>query len=448
MANVDTTNSLPMSMRYSFTGTNAIPSRTRLSRFDATSSEYASNSNNKILIPVQADGFIDTTKGYLYLQVQSTHTTTANDHARNLDGNVASIIDKLEISVTGSSGKVETLDNYNLYHLYDQVWNSGVEDITYQQGVNGGSAPALEWKAKGATLAKAGGHGGVADHQTFALKLKSGFLSSYFGKALPQGMPQFTIEITLAPGVQAFISPHATEVDTDEYKVSNCRFYAPVYQILDEQAMGRYNAQKAEKPIAWVAQSFSTITNTIENTASRQTAQLNASFKSLNSMVSLKRLSADINAKNENSLTATNITGLAEYLYRIGGQQYPSDAIDVNLGADANNGLNVSRAYMEASKSLAPHGEIHAKSSAVSLTRFKSAVSAGDNVGAGSMCINLTRFCDDGLVNLGLNTAGSSAPSTIEMNFTAVPGSSTLTTFALYDCVWIMNPNGMIERSF
>ena len=43
-------NSLPMSMRYTITGADAIASRTRLSRFDATSSSYASNSNNKILI--------------------------------------------------------------------------------------------------------------------------------------------------------------------------------------------------------------------------------------------------------------------------------------------------------------------------------------------------------------------------------------------------------------
>tara|TARA_R100001015_G_C4630236_1_gene191715 strand:- start:661 stop:1998 length:1338 start_codon:yes stop_codon:yes gene_type:complete len=445
MANVE--NSLPMSMRYTITGSDAIPSRTRLSRFDATSSEYASNSNNKILIPVQSDGFLDTTKSYLFLKVSSNHTS-AGDHAVKFDGNVASVIDKIEIAVSGSSGKVETLDRYNLYHLYDQVWNSGVEDITYQQVVNGGSAPALEWVAQGAELQKNDGHNNKADHMVLALKLKSGFLSSYFNKALPQGLPQFTIEITLASGIQAFIAQNA-DVAVNTYKVSECRFYAPVYQILDENVMGAYTRQITSSPTMWVAQSYSTIINNVAAQSSKQTLQLNASYKSLNGMITLMRPSANMNDKVKNILTATNISGVVSYLYRIGGSQYPQDAVDIASVEATGVGLNLSRAYMEASKTLAPHGHIHAKNTAVSQTRFAAADAAGNAVGAGSMCINLTRFSDDRLVNLGLNTAGSSAPSIIEIDFgDTTPALQDATTFCLYDCVWILNPNGMVERSF
>ena len=445
MANVE--NSLPMSMRYTITGADAIPSRTRLSRFDATSSEYTSNSNNKILIPVQADGFIDTSKSYLYLKVQSLHGNSSGNDACNFDGNVASVIDKLEISVSGSSGKVETLDRYNVYHLYDQVWNSGVEDITYQQAVNGGSAPALEWNAKGATLAKTGGHSNISDFKILAVKLKSGFLNSYFNKALPMGLPQFTIEITLADGVQAFI--YGANATTTNYKVSQARFYAPVYQILDEGVMGVYTRQISSSPTMWVSQSFSTIINTVGTQASKQTLQLNASFRSLNGLITLMRPSANMNDKDKNVLTAFNITKVVSYLYRIGGIQYPSDTIDINSVEATSNGLDIARAYMEAGKTLAPHGHKHAKTTAVSQTRFIATDAAGDDVGAGSLCVSLVRFADDRLVNLGLNTAGSSAPSTIEIDFgSQTPAGQDATTYALYDCVWIMNPNGMVERSF
>ena len=59
------TESLPLSMRYSVSGSDAIPAKTNLSRFDATSSSYNSASNNKILIPVNAgDKFLDVSKGY------------------------------------------------------------------------------------------------------------------------------------------------------------------------------------------------------------------------------------------------------------------------------------------------------------------------------------------------------------------------------------------------
>ena len=104
---------------------------------------------------------------------------------------------------------------------------------------------------------------------------------------------------------------------------------------------------------------------------------------------------------------------------------------------------------MEASKTLAPHGHTHAKTTAVSQTRFIKADATGDDVGAGSLCISLTRFADDRLVNLGLNTAQTSAPSTLEVDFGAnTPSAQDLTTFALYDCIWIMRANGMVERQF
>lgn len=441
MENIE--NTLPMSMRYTITGSDAISSRTRLNRFDATSSEYASNSNNKILIPVQADGFIDTSKSYLFLKVQTQHTSATNASVK-FDGNVASIIDKLEISVSGSSGKVETLDRYNVYHLYDQVWNSGLEDLTYQQAVNGGCAPALDWSGLGAELAITGA---VANFKVLALKLKAGFLNSYFGKALPMGLPQFTIEITLASGVQAFVAGNA-DVENNHYKVSEARFYAPVYQILDDSVMATYKNQIATRPTMWVSQSYDTIINTIQAVSSKQTLQLNASYRSLNGMVSLMRPSANMNSEVKHIITAFNITGVVSYLYRIGGVQFPSDNLDINSVEASGAGLNISRAYMEASKTLAPHGHTYAKTTAVNQTRFVKADAVG-STGAGSLCISLTRFSDDRLVNLGLNTAGSSAPSTLEVDFGGnTPNAQDLTTFALYDCVWIMNPNGIVERSF
>ena len=54
----DPLNSLPLSMRYSLTGSDTIPSTNRLHRWDSTSSSYSSSSNNIINIPVAADEFL------------------------------------------------------------------------------------------------------------------------------------------------------------------------------------------------------------------------------------------------------------------------------------------------------------------------------------------------------------------------------------------------------
>ncbi len=426
-------NSLPTSMLYSITGADAIPSRTRLTRFDSTSSSYNSGSNNKILIPVQADGFIDTSKGYLFFKLTNNATSAANAGIK-LDGNAACVIDKLEIAVAGSSGKVETIDRYNIYHLMDQDWNSSINDLTFSQAVYGGGAPALEAISQGAAVAEAGSH-------HFCVKLKGAFLESYYNKALPQGMPLFTIEITLASGIQALIAQNA-DLAVNTYTLDEVRYYAPTYMILDEQIMSSYAQQISSSATMFVGQSVGTIINSVAAQTGKQTLQINSSYKSLNGLVTLMRPAGNLNNKVKNVLTAFNLTQVGSYLYRIGGVQYPSDEIDYSA-------TNSGRAYMEASKVWAKHGKTMAVSSCITLTRFKAADAAGNNVGSGQMAVDLKRFNDERLVNLGLDTSGTGAPSTIEINFSGgQPAAQDVTTYALYDKVFILNPNGIVATSF
>ena len=438
--------SLPMSMRYQVTGADAISSRTRLSRFDATSSVYTSNSNNKILIPISADGFINSAESYLFMRVESLHTTAGVAH---IEGDLSALIDKLEISVAGSSGKVETIDNYNTYALLDSRYNSGLDDATYNQIVTGGSAPALTFNPRGARMAVAGGNGGVPDHVTLAVKLKAGFLSSYYNKALPMGLPQIQLELTLANGTDAVIMS-ANGSANNHFQVSQVRFYAPTFQIMDEQVMAAYTRQITTAPTAWVGQSVNTIVNVTAAGAARRTFQLNASFKSLNGMVTAIRNNTNLNNVEKATLSNTTLVGAIEYLYRIGSVQYPQDAIEIGSVEATATGLNLSRVYIEAVKTLAHHGAMHAKNTQVDRASVV-ANETGDaptSCGSGVLAINLKRFSDDGLVNLGLDTSRSSAPSTLEVNFDANAVAAQVLTFALYDCVWLMQPSGIVERSF
>ena len=425
-------NSLPTSMLYSITGSDSIPSRTRLSRFDATNSSYNSGSNNKILIPVSADGFIDTSKSYLYFKL-TNNSTSAADAGIKLDGNAACVIDKLEIAVAGSS-IVETIDRYNIYHLMEQDWNSSINDLTFSQAVYGGGAPALEAVSQGAAV----GEGGSSH---FCVKLNCAFLNSYYHKALPMGLPQITIQITLASGVQALIAQNA-DLAVNTYSLDEVRYYAPVYTILDEQIMAQYSQQISSSPTAFIGQSAGTIINSVAAQTGKQTLQLNASYKSLNAMVTMMRPSANLNNKVKNVLTAFNLTNVGGYRHTIQGQLYPADEIDFSA-------TNTGRAYMEASKAWAPHGKKYAVSSCITLTRFKANDAAGDNVGSGQMAVDLKRFSDERLVNLGLDTSGSGAPSTIEINFSGgAPAAQDVTTYALHDRTFIMLPNGTVEAVF
>lgn len=438
--------SLPLSMRYAVTGADGIPSRTRLSRFDATSSEYSANSNNQILIPCSADGFISSAESYLFMRVESEHATAGVAH---LEGDLSCLIDKIEIQVQGSSGKVETIDNYNTYSLLDSRYNSDLTDSTYNQIVSGAHAPAFIYNPKGTGLARAGGDGTTPDHTIVAVKLKAGFLNSYYDKALPMGLPQFTIMLTLASATDALIFTDAGATNVN-YKVSQVRWYAPVFQILDENVMGAYTRQIQSSPTMWIGQSVSTIVNTTAAGASRRTYQLNASYKSLNGMISVIRNNTNLNNKEKASIANSTIVGCLEFLYRIGSSQYPQDAIEIGSVESDTTGFNLSRAYIEAVKTFAKHGKMSAKNTQVDRAAFiaNETGNAPASCGAGVLAINLKRYTDDRLVNVGLNTAGSGAPSTLEVNFDGTAVAGQVNTFALYDCVWIMNPNGLVERSF
>lgn len=470
--------SLPLSMRYAIdSGTNAIPSKTRLTRWDSTSASYSANSNNKILIPIASDNFIDTTKGYLFFKLQNN-----NDGNATLDGDARAVIEKIEISVAGSSGRVETIDRYNIMSLYKKAWNLSLEDWCADQALTGGNQPfsnvVTTARIDPANTQQAGGAGGATansftnivagttlssgdnvklgawspDGDVFAtttsrhycIPLDVGFLNSYFGKALPMGLPQFTLEITLAGATQPFVTSSTTA--TLNYTLSNVRYYAPTYEILDAESMAVYRNKIATEATMWIGQSVQTIINSVANQSSKQTFQINSSFRSLNSLVSLMRPSANILNKDDNCLTAFNLTNVVDYLYRINSLQYPQDEIAyASNGADGNQG----RAWLEASKALAPHGHKYAKTCAITATSFGNDDGLGVASGRGSMCVDLKRFTDERLVNLGLNTSGNSAPSTLEINFGSnAPATQDLTTFAFYDCIWIMNKDGLVERLF
>jgi len=432
------TESLPLSMRYSVTGADAIPSKTTLSRFDATSASYNSGSNNKILIPVAAgDKFIDTSKGYLYMNIASNHTDANGTNKAHLTGNGACVIQKLEIAVAGSSGKVESISDYNVYHLYDELWSSNVNDLTYQAATVAGGGAALESDALGKDLAKAGAAGNSVN---VAIKLNCAFLNTYFKKALPAGMNSFQIEITLDSFANAFTE--AATVDAPfTFTVSEVRYYAPCYQILDEAIMASYAQQVSSQPIMWVGQSVNTIVNAIAAAGGKQSLQINSSYRSLNGLCTLVRTSENLNTQTKNSLNAFNLTNVSSYKYRIMSESYPSDDVDISS-------TNTSRSYIEASKTFAKHGKTHAVCSAVSVTQWMADDDAANSsVGHGSMCVDLKKFSDERLIMQGLDTTAG-GPSNLEITFSSAPAAGTAVTLALHDRMFVHNPNGVVEAQF
>jgi len=421
--------SLPTSMQYSLTGSDTIPSTTRLHRWDATSTSYSSSSNNIINIPVAGDGFINASEGYLYMQIQNNDASSCT-----LDFDATSLIDKVEIAVLGSSGKVETIENYNTYATLKQLYNSDDAVKNYLNNTSGASAAQIGSNPDGLAIAS-------THTRHVAIKLHGlAFLNDYYRKALPMGMPQFTLQITLASANVAF-KTSGSAATTAAYTILNARYYAPVFRIENEAVMASYVQKKNSEPLVWVGESASSIINTRTATQGTQRFLLNPSFRSLNGIVSCQRPSAGLTTSTTNVVSATNLDNVTSFQYRIQGSLYPQDGIDFQ---QAVNGNDQSRAYIEAAGALAPHGQALAKGSYVTLAGFGETTANG---GKGVMAVNLKRFNESQLVNTGLNTSSNSSPTTLEAVYGATGAAQQVLSFALYDCMFVLQGN-VVEASF
>ena len=86
---------LPVSMRYAMTSVPAVEASSTLARFDSSNgnSGFAAGGADQIRIRVKADGFLDSSKHYLFFTV---NTTTAG---ANIDGDANSFFDRLTIGI-------------------------------------------------------------------------------------------------------------------------------------------------------------------------------------------------------------------------------------------------------------------------------------------------------------------------------------------------------------
>ena len=187
------------------------------------------------------------------------------------------------------------------------------------------------------------------------------------------------------------------------------------------------------------------------NLPNKQIYQINDRSQSLCGLVSAIR-SNDADTQRldySNTGTLVNFAGghVQSYVYKLMGQNFPQSEIEMNL---AENGLNVSRAYEEAMKAWARPGHKYSNCN-VTLNQFKSlknayasVVNSGSNdAGKGLVSVDLKTFDAKELRMKGINTAMSGAPGTLEITMSGAPGAvQDITTYALIEAIYVVNPNG------
>ena len=426
---------LPVSMRYALQSVDAVPSTSTLRRFDANNgASFSPAGANEIRIPVQANGFLDVNKHYLYLTIQNTDDANAQ-----LQGNIGCIIEQLRIESQGV--EIERIDRYNLLNAHAPFWNGSLNKaVTMNSVLSGGAEPTGDTKifsVSGPTIATT-----TSRNYTLALNL-SGFLRHHHNKALPHGIAQFEIIIRLQDAVTA-LKGNGT---APAYTVTNPRLYCPVYTIDDASIMDQYKQMVGARGVNWTGDTYKTYVNAITDTTGTQVVQINDRSSSLLSLISFVRTSTNIGAKNNNGLACATLHGIDKYHYQIGGVNYPQSGVDVAVATD---GQNLGRVFIEGLKAFAsdgfPYGE-----SLISLDKFKqnSAAGAADGADSSMSCVavDLKRFDDNRLSLVGLNTAKNSVPNTLELttNATTLEGASDITTYAKCEAEYFMAPDGKLS---
>lgn len=424
---------IPKSMNFAMKKLPAVNAECTLRQFASNNGTSFSPTINEIRINVSADGFLDGHKSYLYFTINNTNGTASQ--ALTLDSDALCWVDQLRIE---SNGQVlERLDRAAVWNNLQSRWKDAVGQQYARNSKCGGPAGgAADLSNDGhvieATAAEDTTYGTSA---TFACPLPLGFLNAHHGKAIPQGGSFDLVVRCNSVAKQCF--KWEAEAEND-FTITNPRFYAPVYRINDGDVMAEYSQAVMESGISFSGDVVKTYINSIPAGAGTRNLQINDRSMSLKALVSAVRADTALSGDNvgvANSAGASILTGLTQMRYIIAGKNYPQDQIQYAAN-------DCSRLYEECQKALAKDGDSHCEP-LVSKAKFV----ATDGSGQGTVAVDLKKFDDDKLMMVGLNTASSAAPNTLELITNGDAVASEVATFAVAEAIFTLDGRGQMSVS-
>ena len=464
-------------MRYGLTSATAVSANCKLSKFTSNNgSSFTPTGANEVRIRVKADGFMDVSKHYLQFTIT---TATA---ASNVDTHAGSFFDRITIENNGAI--IEQINSYGLYNAIRQNYNQSLDDVlktNVQSGagklgvaqevgafanVSGADTAALLASVntqKDAFITATNGLNlnvnksalgksmATADAIVYQIQLESGLFKNHHSKALPDGLSEIELVLRLAPNNQALVAANG---NAPTYTLSEPALFCPVYMIQNADVMASYRNVIASEGVMISGDTAKTYINSIPNTATTHTLQINDRSLSCKGLITALRLGTADSTIEIYSNGAFGITGTANtqharsYKYMIGGVNYPQTDVKINPTATATD---LGRMHEETLKALAKHGE-HYSNSVVSLEQLTGAIgetfASANDTGAfsaprGLISVSLKKFSDDGLRMIGLNTSQNSSPNVLELDVGVAFGAVVnATTFSICEAFYQMDGNG------
>lgn len=427
-----------------------VPASSNTRMYQSINGTTFNNSNNRILIDVQSDGFLDTRQSYLRFKVKNSSGVTLR-----LDGSAHSLINRLRLEGPNAQ-ELERIDQYNVLAQAlldaqvgeDQCKSSlaALAGTDYDQLMDS-SGNYTKYAPVGVTIVSGGS-------RTFCIPLAaSGLLSNDRYVPLPFISGQLRIELILESMVNAFTSLNADAPLFDSVSVENVAFVAQIVNFSDD-FMTQFKSVLAQRPIQWHGQTYRRIGSIVAAGTGSANVILNERARSIKSLFSIFRSSSAL-AKSERKIGGRvypgGANGTFQYQIKVGGKLYPLQPISVDGNAAT---INVAESYAELQKALGTLHNITRSSSITPSQWVSTTVSAHDGAnitwpnesGKFIMAIDLENFNGEEMES-GLNTAANALPIELVLNKGVDPGALQCDTYLLCDVIYTIDASGMITEA-
>jgi len=414
--------SLPQSMRFAVGSKRSVAARMQHLNFNPfNGNSFSPDSNNEIRISLQTNGFLDVSKHVLRLTVTAV---TANVAAK-IDYSLASLFDQVRIESQGTV--LERIDRYGLIDNVKSMYNDSLTELKNKSAMTLGPDFAATTMASGGKAFAAATGGSL----TGCLRIRSGLLQSKHGHALPMGSPPLEIILRLNSANACLLGvTGATPGTLTSVTVSNVAFLCPMYQIESEQIMAQYRQVLQSSPLTICGETYKTYVNALVASGVNQVLQINDKSRSLKGLVSCVRAATAPTAYIAPSNSEFTIDKINKYTYMIGGSQMPPGGISIS---DTNAG----EAMDQAQKALAPYNHIRG-SGMVGLAAFIEATGTTGDGGKGVLAIDLKKFSDSERCFIGIDTASSAQPMTVEFECANDVAAGDVTTIAICEAEYVL----------
>ncbi len=415
---------------------NAVRSSSKTIKFQASNGTKFTpiTSNNIAKIDIRSNGFLCGNESHIKFSIKNLSNQTVA-----LDPMATCVIDRVRVL----SGSVVLSDISGYAELASHlVLTSSTDDLVRVLAICSGFDPEQDDFASGSGLNVLA----TTASATYSVPLLAGILSGSKYVPLEFLAGGLTLEIYFqtsffkAFNTQITGSPPTT---TLQYEIENLEYVAKIVQIDDDASMNSLKQLQLTQGLKIKSYDWTLHQNSIAINTGTAVLNIPARNMSLKSLVMLLTHQAP-------SAIITGIQSLRDnvssYFVRIGNTQYPIGEINVS-------DTNLTESFSEIMKCYNSGGlyNVLGTTAMKQASYINTGKTAGElrTIGCFAMGISLENYGESDLFS-GLDTATLSLPINFNVKFSGTGASQGLNslTYAQYDVVYTIMPNGMVQVDY